>query len=123
MKGQLSFEYLMLFLVSLCLLSISVFALLNIKVYSEKASDTIVFRSSVILLSNTINEVCALGDGNSRAVFLHHNLSIESENEEIIFTASNYSLTKPIVCNVDSARLSGLVYVENNKGSIVVRQH
>lgn len=119
---MLSLEYLMLSLVSLCLLTVSVFALLGIKEYSENSSERFAFRSSAVSLSNAMNEICALGNGNSRSVFLHHELSVEPEDGGARFTGSNYSMVKSGLCDVEPAKnLDGLVYVENKEGIIRIR--
>jgi len=119
---MLSLEYLMLSLVSLCLLTVSVFALLGIKEYSENSSERFAFRTSAVSLNNAMNEICSLGNGNSRSVFLHYGLSVEPEEGGARFTGSNYSMVKAGICDVEPAgNLEGLVYIENKEGIIRIR--
>lgn len=123
MKGQVSIEYLILMLVSLSLLSISVFALFNIKSYAAKNTNLFMFKSSALSLSTAIREVCALGSGNVRSVDISVPLSIEFENSLVRFSASNSSIILPSHCEVESyGEVSGTAYVKNRDGIIFIEQ-
>ena len=119
---MISLEYLMLSLVSLSLLTISAFALLEIKEFSAQQSDLFAFKSSVVVLSNAMNEICALGSGNARSVFLEHELSVESEEDAASFTSSDLSMARETYCEIETAEdLQGLVKIENKDGIIRLR--
>ena len=127
MRAQVSLEYLLLSLVALSLLSFSVFALLSIRDYSNEASAAYTFRSSVLSMDNAINEVCVLGGGNGREVFLGTEVSVDSEEGDdgwlVSFSHSDYSIVKTSPCRVEIAEhLEGLVYVENEEGMITVTE-
>ncbi len=125
-KAQVSLEYLLLSLVTLSLLSISALALLSIKDYSEEASAAYAFRYSALSLGNAVNEVCMLGSGNGREVFLEAEISLDSKEDSyswlISFSNADSSIVKASPCEVEEEKnLKGLVYVENEKGVITVR--
>lgn len=122
LRGQVSLEYLVLSLVALSLLSVAVFALLNLKDYSVRASGALLFRSSADSLANAISETCALGSGNGRSVVLKAPLSVEYLDSMVRFTGPDASLVRSSRCEVISAgRLEGRVYVENDAGIIFLK--
>ena len=127
MKAQVSLEYLLLSLVALSLLSVSAFALLSIRDYSDEASKAHAFRSSALSLRDAINEVCVLGSGNGREVSLETGISLGSEEGDdgwlVSFSHSDYSIVKASPCRVEaSENLEGLVYVENEEGTVTVTE-
>jgi hypothetical protein len=122
MRAQVSFEYLMLFLVSLCLLSVSAYALMGIKDYSELAAEELRFRHSANALGNAANEVCALGSGNSRLVTLEHGLSVDYDDGQMLMAAPGFGYEKGALCEIESADVQGLVQVENEDGLIRIRE-
>jgi hypothetical protein len=122
MRAQMSLEYLMLTLVSLCLLSISVFALMGVRDYSEMEAQRFAFRSSAVSLGNAIDEVCALGSGNSREVALHHKMSVERDGDGLVFGGAGLALARECLCEIEGpGDLEGLVLVENREGMIRIR--
>ena len=128
MRGQLSLEYLVLSLVALSLLSISISALIEIKKSAEQNLEVINFKSSTISLSNAIDELCALGDGNGREIILQNTVSIDSEfsdpNWVVRFSDQNstVSLVRRSICSVDASEVKGKVYVKNEDGTIKIRE-
>ncbi|MBI5047178.1 hypothetical protein HZC07_05630 [Candidatus Micrarchaeota archaeon] len=130
MKGQLSLEYLVLSLVAISLLSISIISLFQIKKSVEYYGDLIKFKSSAISLSDTINELCALGTGTGRELKLNGAISIEpndyrSDDGWVIRFFSpdlNTSLVQKSLCSVDASQINGIVYIKNEDGTIKVRE-
>jgi len=120
MKGQVSAEYMMLFLVSLSLLAVSAASLGAIKDSAEHALYLHSFRHSAIALSNAINEACALGEGNSRPVELSRPVDVQAEHTDdgwLIRMSGDASLVKHSLCEAESASLAeGAYYVENDGG-------
>jgi len=126
MKGQASLEYLALFLVALSLLSVSVLALASIKDSSGDELRLLAFRSSATSLAYAMDEACALGDGNRRAVSVRTPLSLEMRKAEdgwlARFSAEGTSMVRPLPCRAqDTDFAAGVVYVENEKGEIIFR--
>ena len=125
MRGQISLEYLMISVVSLSLIFISLLSLMAIKDSSMKALEILKFKSSIVSLSSSINEVCALGNGNSQSLDLTSSLSMETTKTDhwlVRFSNGNLSLVRPAICQVEAERnLEGLVYVKNENGLIRVR--
>jgi hypothetical protein len=122
MRAQVSLEYLMLFLVSICLLSISAYALMGIRDYSEKAAEELRFRHSASHLANAANEVCALGAGNSRLLELQHGMSVGYGDGQMRMAWPGLRYEKEALCEVETADVSGLVQVKNEDGLIMIRE-
>jgi len=128
-KAQITVEYLLLSSIALVLISFSIIALANIKDRSEKAYDATLFKSSVSELANSIEEVCALGNGNGQAAYLKRNMSIEggasSSGFYAVFTdaVSGLSIVEKTYCEVDGlSDAYGKTEVENKNGKIIVRK-
>ena len=120
MKGQISLEYLVLSIVALAMLSVSLFALLNIRDYSSKASDIYRLKTSASSLGAAINELCALGSGNGRSVLLSTAISVEYADGVVAFSSSNSSkIVQASRCQVEvMEKLEGEVFIENENGLI-----
>jgi len=129
MKAQITVEYLLLSSIALVLISFSIIALASIKDRSEKAFDATLFKSSVSELANSIEEVCALGNGNSQAVYLKRNMSIAGKSSgsdfyaEFTDTVSQVTLAEKTYCEVnDLTNAYGKTEVENENGKIKIRK-
>ncbi|MBU0527712.1 hypothetical protein KKE92_04480 [Candidatus Micrarchaeota archaeon] len=121
MRGQISFEYLLVSVVALFLLSISTASLINIKEFSDVSIEKAQFKSSATKLTNTIAEVCALGSGNRRTIFLKSLLSVDYY-DGIVQVTNSSTITAPIACEVISEKnLQGSVVIENNNGKIKIK--
>jgi hypothetical protein len=91
--------------------------------------DILLFDYSAKELHNTMEEMCVMGNGNSRAVYLNKPLQIDFKDSysvyAIVFTDSQLklSVSKKSTCALAflHADLSGKVIVENEKGKIVLR--
>lgn len=126
MKAQVTIEYLFLSLIALVLISFSVISLAKIKDSSGKAYDATLFRSSASKLANAMAEVCALGEGNSRAVYVKRNLSVEGgktngERRYAEFTdlESGISISRETYCEVeDIDEVYGKTKVKSEGGKI-----
>jgi hypothetical protein len=126
MRGQVSLEYLALFLVALSLLSVSVLALASIRDSSGKELRLLAFHSSATSLAYAMDEVCALGDGNRRVVPVRIPLALEMRKAEdgwlARFSAEGTSMVRLVSCDAEDMDFStGMVYVENEKGDIVFK--
>lgn len=123
MRGQITLEYMVLSLVVVALLAIALSALIQIRENSNKAMDIVLFKSAARDLYNAIDEACAMGDGNSREVFLKKEV-IVNDGVEFLELSSPLSHVEGAVkyrcpCSVDSGdTLSGNVVVTNNEGEI-----
>ncbi len=119
MRGQLTFEYLVLSLVAIALLAISLSALLSIRENSEKTFSSLSFRSSTARLEAAINEVCAMGNGNARTVYLEESLGLENSGIGVKAVHGADSITFGAQCDVTDTRLEkGTVSVKNEEGKI-----
>lgn len=122
MRGQVSLEYLFVSLISLSLISISLIALIGIKDFSTEAINSFHFKSSALHLANTINEVCALGGGNSRSIDINQPMDVESALADhwlVRFSSSDLSLVRPSLCKVEALHnIEKQVYIKNENGVI-----
>ncbi|MBD3210785.1 hypothetical protein GF318_05370 [Candidatus Micrarchaeota archaeon] len=123
---MLSMEYLALSLVSLCLLSVSVLALLSVKGFTEEMHKGLVFRQSVIALGNAMDEVCALGSGNSRCMEIKSRIyaGYEYTGEHCaVFSSQGHAGKRQLNCELDAGReYRGMVCLENKGGVLVLRE-
>ena len=126
MKGQITLEYMVLSLVVIALLSISITALINIRDNSDKAMDIVFFKSSAKDLYNAIEEVCVMGNKNSREIYLKKEVSISDEGDYLEFSSSlphvDGTLKYECSCDVDSETLDGTVIVHNDNGIVGFNQ-
>ncbi len=122
MQGQVTVEYMLLSLVVLALLSISLTALVNIKDNSDDAMNIVFFKSSARDLHNTIEAVCALGDGNSREVTLKHEVEVRDMGSYLEYSADGMpdTLKYEKKCDVTlfGDLFSGKVSVYNDDGTV-----
>ncbi|MFH1785782.1 MAG: hypothetical protein ABH842_05120 [Candidatus Micrarchaeota archaeon] len=121
MRGQISLEYLFISVISLCLISISLFSLMAIRDFSMKAIEILTFKFSVSTLSNMIGEVCVMGNGNSQYLYLN-NLSVESVKDDfwiVRFSSGNMSIVKKALCQVEG-KANGETQIKNENGIIIL---
>lgn len=121
MRAQVTLEYLFLSLLALALLSFSVLALANIKITSQKSFDMIVFKGTVNELGAAMAEVCALGNGNARSVYIKRDLNVEGFSDYARFTDIylGESLPRETYCEVEDADgMYGKTKIMNEEGVI-----
>jgi len=123
-KGQITVEYLVLSLVVLALLSISIAILLEVNKTSRRALDNVAFRKSALDLYATVEEVCALGAGNSRTITIKTDMAISKNGQNIVFENNGIGAIRlNLVCpyDINSNNLkSGLVSVTAKRDEIEV---
>ena len=126
MKGQITLEYMVLSLVVLALLAVSISTLIQIQRSSSEALDNVMFRKSGLDLHGTVEEVCALGAGNQRKVYLSRGMSVEGvAGESMTFrNGSIANMSLKMVCPLDITAdnyLNGWVTVTNKKDMIEIQ--
>jgi len=86
-KAQITLEYLLVSVVAIALLSISMYALIKIKENADKGEQILRFKATANELFSSIDELCALGSGNSMQVKLQIPINIASgtDNEKNIY--------------------------------------
>lgn len=117
-KGQLTIEYLILSVVVLAILAVSITTVLEINKSAGKALNAIVFRKSALDLYSTIEEVCALGAGNSQTVLLRANMTVTKNGKNIEFSDGTNNMALEAVCplNIDASNpLHDFVNVTNER--------
>jgi len=121
MKGQATAEYLLLVAAGISLLSVSLFALTSIKgaeaqVYAREKARIIAYD-----VSSIGNEICALGDGNSRS-YLVEGAEMECAGNEIHVSVSGASAGSRVSdCEVEcGGGYSGEIRIRNSNGKVVI---
>jgi len=122
MRGQVSAEYMLLFMVSLSLLGVSAVSLGGIRDSAMKSLDKNDFRSSAVSLANAVNEVCASGDNNRVSVHISTPVDVDSERSDegwlIRIRSGNASVVRDSLCEAEQISLpKGKAYIENKGGS------
>lgn len=119
MKSQLSVEYLLTTLVSLLLLSVSVGVLIEIQSLSSLVQGKSLFNREANLIFLKAEEVCILGDGNSREFYVSSSFNISGEGG-ITISSGNYSLRRDFYCSVVPSSVGpGKIVVANERGEII----
>ncbi len=115
-KGQLSFEYLLLFLIFVSLLGISLTVLTDLKNKGDFLISKKKFLFNAQLLSSRIEEVCLTGSGNRRLV----NITVPLELSDGRISSDDFEYSFSVECQVESDKVFGEVVVENSGGVIRV---
>ena len=125
MRAQVTVEYLLISLIGLVLISFSIITLAQIKESSTDSYEAILFKESVSELVNTADTVCALGNYNSRSIYLESKINVEGDQSNskffILVTDSNSSreIAKQTLCRVYGKKgISGKTKVMNKNGEI-----
>lgn len=126
-KGQITIEYMVLTLVVLAMLSISIAMLIQINNTAHRAVDNLAFRKSALDVQATIEEVCALGNGNSREIIVKTDMSVKKDTSGLTFEdkKSNQLLVLDIICpeNIDKQDIkAGKVMISNTGNEIKIEQ-
>ena len=120
MKGQVSVEYLLLLAIGLVLIGFSVGALSVIKGMEGEMGSLEMAQVSAGALKGAGDEVCALGDGNSRTLDFSWEVSLECSNDVIKASVGEGSgVTALEHCNAYCSGASGSCFLIENKGGIV----
>lgn len=121
MRGQVSAEYLLLVAVGISLLAVSLFALTSIK----GAETQVYAREKARMISNDIssigNEICALGDGNSR-VYSLESTEIRCSGDSVFVSVSGASANSTVSdCAVEcGGEYSGEIRIRNSHGKVLI---
>ncbi len=121
MRGQVTAEYLLLVALGISLLAVSLFALTSIKgaeaqVYAREKARIIAYD-----ISSMGNEVCALGDGNSRGYSIER-AEIECTGKRIVVSVPGASANSTVSdCEIEcGAEYSGEIRIRNSNGKVVI---
>jgi len=121
MKGQITLEYLVLAVVLLSILSLSIYALFQIKENAEHTQEFIIFSSDVNSIDSNIKNVCSLGSGNSRILEISTSIDLSYEEGGLIFIFGNYSIPKKYSCGIEGVdSIADFISIENIDGSIEI---
>lgn len=124
MRGQLSLEFLLVFAIFLALLLVSLSAISKIREVEEQQIAKRFANLMLADIANAVDEVCILGDGNSRNVrgeIGEFELELVGKRE-LELRVKGGSTRKSIMCDAEllNGSFSGGAFVENEKGKIYV---
>ncbi len=123
MKGQLTLEYMVLFLVFILVTSTIFFAVILIKESFEKSIDLIEFKSSAEKINLAADKVCALGSGNKILIDLEFEINLKYCDTGIGYGYKNFSIAKKLLCKANGENtIFGKVMVENRDGEIYIKK-
>lgn len=121
MRGQVSAEYLLLVAVGISLLAVSLFALTSIRgaetqVYAREKARMVAYD-----VSSIGNEICALGDGNSR-VYPLERVGMSCSGNMISVSVSGASANSTVSdCEVEcNGDYSGEIRIRNAHGKVLI---
>jgi len=120
MKAQVSIEFLIVFTIFLAILVVSMISLSYVKEKGEESLEEQRIRLTVQEISNTVNNICILGKGNSRNIHLQlENYSLEMPNFETMrLIYKNNSATEKVLCEFTEGTYSNNIKIsccEENK--------
>lgn len=121
MRGQATAEYLLLVALGISLLAVSLFALTSIK----GAEERVYAREKARIIANDISsigdEICALGDGNSRAYSLE-NAELECAGKTITVSVSEASANSTVSdCEIGcGGEYGGEIRIRNSRGKVLI---
>ncbi len=121
MRGQVTAEYLLLVAVGISLLAVSLVALTSIK----GAEAQVYAREKARIIAGDIasigNEICALGDGNSRAYALEK-AELGCEGKTVTASVSGASANASISdCEIEcGGEYSGEIMIRNSHGKVLI---
>ena len=121
MRGQVTAEYLLLVAVGISLLGISIAALSTIK----EAESTVYAMEKARMVAGDISsiasEICALGDGNSRAYSMESAL-LECSGSTVSVSVGNGTASAGVPgCEVECGGAhSGEISIKNSQGTVEI---
>ncbi len=124
-KGQLSLEFLIVFTIFLALLVVSLSAIAKIKQVQDREIEKKFAELAASDIANTIDEVCILGEGNSRVVGTNLNEFelFSTEEKEIQIEYQGSSISRDTMCDfeIEKSVFHGQVAVSNSNGKISIK--
>ncbi|MEW6528363.1 MAG: hypothetical protein AB1391_00595 [Candidatus Micrarchaeota archaeon] len=121
-RGQLTIEYLFLALISLCLITISLGALIKLQEAGTRIFHSGAFKSSVLDIYNSGEELCAMGPGNTMKIKIKENVSIAQNETKTIFSNQdlNISISQDTNCKYQDIDLlaNSEITIKNENGEI-----
>jgi uncharacterized protein (UPF0333 family) len=125
MYGQVTVEYLLISLIGLVLISFSIISLAQIKESSTDSYEAILFKESASELANAADTVCALGNYNSRSIYIKSKIDVEGDQRNDKFfmvvteTNSSRESAKETLCLVNGKKGAyGKTKITNKNGEI-----
>lgn len=125
MKGQVTVEYLLLFSIGLALIAFAVAALAVIKGAESDLTNLEKAEIAAASLKSAGDEVCALGDGNSKVVDANWDVNVNCNGNAITVTSYNRTSTSGIErCDATCGDKNGTRFlVKNDAGTVDINAY
>jgi len=102
-KGQLSLEALLLLALSLSLLGIAVFTVNNLQQKQIRTMQQATVKTSLGDIASAADEICVLGQGNSRALPIsQYPFRLSAQGKTLSASLGNWSSTRTLICTPDA---------------------
>ena len=112
MKGQISLEFLIVLAIFLAMLAVSITALVNVKDVGEAQMEEQRARMAAQEIANTINNICILGNGNSRSIETGlNNFTLEYLDTALRLTYEDISAAEEVLCPFDDGEFSNKITI------------
>jgi len=123
-KGQVSLETLLLLSAMVGVLYISLSLLSRTYSLGTAAISSSASESLLRELASTANEVCAMGEGNSRVVSSNPEISLSYSGGMLSLVGGTREYSQPVKCplEIQGEQLSGNILVENTGKLITMRE-
>lgn len=126
MRAQVTSEYLLITLIAVAMVVASAGFLVKIKANADATYELAVFKDSVDTVYSDAEELCVLGNGNSRSVSIESTISVVRDEESgfVIFmlknAPNNERIVKEFTCELadDYEGVTGKTAIINNHGKI-----
>lgn len=122
-KGQVSLELLLLLSVMVCVLYISLSLLSRTYSLGTSAISSASAESLSREIATVANEICAMGEGNSRIINTNSEFSLSYGEGKLALTSGEKEFSQSVRCPIDAldSPLHGDILLENAGSAVTVR--
>jgi len=112
MKGQISLEFLIVLAIFLAMLVVSITALMYVKDVGEAQMEEQRARLAAQEIANTINNICVLGNGNSRSIETGlGGFTLEHSGEALRLKYKEISVAEEVLCGFIGGSFSNKITI------------
>ncbi len=123
MKAQISLEFLIIFAIFLAMLVVSIISLVYIKDKGDTSLEEQKIKLAAQEIANTLNNVCILGNGNSRSLDIQlNNYSLEMPDSQTLrLIYNNNSVAEKVLCEFNEGTYSNTILISCcDQGTVII---